>query len=60
MRAVRSDKLTLAALEATLQQHLAGITASDIPVARMIAAPLESLRARAKVWAEALADLASA
>ena len=38
MRAVRSDKLTLAALEATLQQHLAGVAARDIPVARTIAA----------------------
>jgi L-seryl-tRNA(Ser) seleniumtransferase len=56
MRAVRSDKLTLAALEATLQQHLAGVAAREIPVARMIATPLESLRARTEVWALALAD----
>jgi L-seryl-tRNA(Ser) seleniumtransferase len=57
MRAVRSDKLTLAALEATLQQHLSGLALSEIPVARMIAAPLESLRARAHVWAQALTEL---
>jgi L-seryl-tRNA(Ser) seleniumtransferase len=57
MRAVRSDKLTLAALEATLQQHLAGVAAREIPVARMIATPLESLRARAEAWAQALTDL---
>jgi L-seryl-tRNA(Ser) seleniumtransferase len=57
MRAVRSDKLTLAALEATLQQHLAGVAAREIPVAQMIAAPVEALRLRAEVWALALANL---
>jgi L-seryl-tRNA(Ser) seleniumtransferase len=55
MRAVRSDKLSLAALEATLRQHLAGVAAREIPVAQMIAASLESLRARATYWGQALA-----
>jgi L-seryl-tRNA(Ser) seleniumtransferase len=57
MRAVRSDKLTLAALEATLQQHLAGAAAREIPVVQMIAASLESLSARAQVWEQALASI---
>jgi L-seryl-tRNA(Ser) seleniumtransferase len=56
MRAFRSDKLTLAALEATLQQHLAGAE-REIPVIRMIATPLETLHARADVWAQSLVNL---
>lgn len=43
-RAVRADKLTLAALEETLLAHARG---EELPVARMIAAPVDSLRARA-------------
>jgi L-seryl-tRNA(Ser) seleniumtransferase len=54
MRAVRSDKLTLAALEATLQQHLSGVATSEIPVARMIAATPDSIQSRAISWAQAL------
>ncbi len=54
MRALRSDKLTLAALEATARQHLAGAAQREIPVARMIATPLDSLRERAEAWALAL------
>ncbi len=57
MRALRSDKLTLAALEATLQQHLVGAAERDIPVIRMIATPLESLQARADTWAQTLTQL---
>jgi L-seryl-tRNA(Ser) seleniumtransferase len=45
-RALRADKLTLAALEATL---LLAIDAPDeIPVLRMLREPLEAVRARAK------------
>jgi L-seryl-tRNA(Ser) seleniumtransferase len=48
-RAVRIDKLTLAALEATLRQRLTG-RLGDIPVERMIRAPVEDVRRRAAMW----------
>jgi len=48
-RAVRIDKLTLAALEATLRQRLAG-RLDEIPVERMIKAPVEDVRRRAAMW----------
>ena len=54
MRAVRIDKLTLAALEATLRQHRDGLAEREIPVWRMIATPVEDLRARATRWAESI------
>jgi len=52
MRALRSDKLTLAALEVTLRQHLSGAAQREIPVARMIATSLDELAARARRWAQ--------
>ncbi len=52
MRAVRCDKLTLAALEATLRQWRAGLATQQIPVWQMIATPLETLYERASRWAE--------
>jgi L-seryl-tRNA(Ser) seleniumtransferase len=52
MRALRSDKLTLAALEVTLRQHLTGAAQREIPVARMIATSLDELAARARRWAQ--------
>jgi L-seryl-tRNA(Ser) seleniumtransferase len=48
-RAVRIDKLTLAALEATLRQRLSG-RLEEIPVERMIRAPVEDVRRRAAMW----------
>lgn len=54
MRAVRMDKLTLAALLATLQAYRDGTALSEIPIWRMIAAPLADLRTRATAWAEHL------
>jgi L-seryl-tRNA(Ser) seleniumtransferase len=54
MRAVRVDKLTLAALEATLIEYVAGRAASAIPVVRMIQASVESIDARAKALAARL------
>jgi L-seryl-tRNA(Ser) seleniumtransferase len=54
MRATRIDKLTLAALHATLLAYHNGIAEREIPVWRMIAAPLEQIKARAEQWAESL------
>ncbi|HKW58208.1 MAG TPA: L-seryl-tRNA(Sec) selenium transferase [Candidatus Dormibacteraeota bacterium] len=54
-RAVRVDKLTLAALEATLRQRLTGREA-EIPVERMLRAPVEDIRRRAALWSVKLAD----
>ena len=48
MRALRVDKLTIAALEATLIEHAAGRADRTVPVARMIAATVEELVARAE------------
>jgi L-seryl-tRNA(Ser) seleniumtransferase len=48
-RALRIDKLTLAALEATLRQRLSG-RAGEIPVERMLRAPVEDVRRRAAMW----------
>jgi L-seryl-tRNA(Ser) seleniumtransferase len=47
-RALRADKLTLAALEGTLALALDPATRADLPVLRMLHEPLESVRARAE------------
>jgi L-seryl-tRNA(Ser) seleniumtransferase len=54
-RALRIDKLTLAALEATLRQWLTG-HAEEIPVERMLHAPIEDVRRRAALWSVKLAE----
>lgn len=54
MRAIRIDKLTLAALEATLRHYRDGTAERDVPVWRMIATPLDALRTRAERWATVL------
>ena len=53
-RAVRIDKIRLAALIATLLHYLKGEATAKIPVWRMIAMPLEEIERRAGLWAEAL------
>ena len=48
MRALRVDKLVYAALEATLLEYATGRAGRSVPVAAMIGATTESLRARAR------------
>jgi len=50
MRALRVDKLTLAALQGTLQAYRRGRELQEVPVWRMIAMPLEEIRRRAQAW----------
>jgi len=58
-RAVRADKLCLAALSATLQHYLRDEAVREIPVWRMIAARLAALDARAQSWAAQLGSAAA-
>ena len=51
-RAVRADKLTLAALEGTLLLALDPETRDEVPVLRMLHEPLEAVRRRAERLAE--------
>jgi L-seryl-tRNA(Ser) seleniumtransferase len=52
VRALRVDKGTLAALQATLLHYLRGEAEREVPVWRMIALSLETLSERAAVWAD--------
>jgi L-seryl-tRNA(Ser) seleniumtransferase len=55
-RALRADKLTLAALEGTLALHLDPDAARrDLPVTRMLGEPADAVRARAERLAAAVA-----
>jgi L-seryl-tRNA(Ser) seleniumtransferase len=58
-RALRVDKLTIAALNSTLQSYAAGLEAEEIPLWRMLSATDESLRQRARRWTAAAGDTAS-
>ena len=57
-RAMRPDKVTLAAVAATLALYRAGRAETEIPVWQMIAASLDELRARASVLARIVGDRA--
>jgi L-seryl-tRNA(Ser) seleniumtransferase len=54
LRAVRVDKMTYAALEATLQEYAAGRAAETIPVARMLALDVTAIRQRAQALIDGL------
>jgi L-seryl-tRNA(Ser) seleniumtransferase len=54
MRALRADKMTYAALEATLESHATGRAAEEIPVIRMISATREEIAGRAQGLVDAL------
>jgi len=53
-RAVRADKLALAALSATLLHYLKDEAEREIPVWRMIATETDIIRERARKWAQEL------
>jgi L-seryl-tRNA(Ser) seleniumtransferase len=57
MRALRVDKMTYAALEATLAEYAAGRAADTIPVQRMLAATSDEIRVRAETLASAIAHI---
>ena len=54
MRAFRVDKLTYAALEATLIEYLAGRADQTIPVRRMLALDVDAIEARARALGDRL------
>ena len=54
-RAMRIDKLTLAAMEATLRQRLAGHV-DEIPVERMLRMAIGDIRRRAGMWSVKLEE----
>ncbi len=51
-RAVRTDKLSLAAFAATMLHYLRDEVTEKVPTWRMISAPATELRARAQQWVE--------
>jgi L-seryl-tRNA(Ser) seleniumtransferase len=57
MRALRVDKLTYAALEATLVEYVAGRAAETIPVQRMLATSADHVRMRAESLAARLSTV---
>ena len=52
-RALRIDKLAIAALNATLMAYVSGTEREEVPVWRMLAMEREQLEPRARAWAEA-------
>lgn len=55
-RAVRADKLALAALTATLTHYLTEKALTEIPIWRMISRPLDEIAAEADTWAARLQE----
>lgn len=57
-RAVRIDKAGLAGMATTLTHYLKGEAEFEVPVWRMISAPLKEIDRRARLWAHTLAGIA--
>ncbi len=57
-RALRVDKMTIAALETTLEAYARGAALEEIPVLRLVAAPAADLRRRAEALAETVRQAA--
>jgi L-seryl-tRNA(Ser) seleniumtransferase len=55
-RALRMDKSSIAALNATLLHYVKGEAEREVPVWRMIATPLPQLGARARRWARLMSN----
>lgn len=53
-RAIRADKLCLAALSATLVHYRKGDAVEQVPIWRMIARPIAELEATARQWADSV------
>jgi L-seryl-tRNA(Ser) seleniumtransferase len=58
MRALRVDKMTYAALEATLAEYAAGRAGATVPVQRMLTMTIDQIRARAEALASAIRGIA--
>lgn len=56
MRALRVDKLTYAALEATLLEHLTGRALDTVPALKMASMPVEAIAVRAEILAARLRE----
>jgi L-seryl-tRNA(Ser) seleniumtransferase len=59
-RALRADKLCLAALEATLTAYLEGTAEDELPTLKMLRAPAEEIKEKAERLADAIARVSSA
>jgi L-seryl-tRNA(Ser) seleniumtransferase len=57
MRALRVDKMTYAALEATLAEYAAGRAATTVPVQRMLTMTADEIRTRAESMATAIGEM---
>ena len=53
-RAIRADKMALAALSATLEHYIKGDSLESVPVWQMISAEPEGLKKRAQNWKKTL------